>query len=174
MTVNPDEILVVVDENNNVTGQEPRKLVHEKGLWHRTSDAWIVNKRGMLLCSQRSFAKDSDPGMWDSRFGGHVLASDDYLSSLIKELKEEIGLDIKEGELIEIGLFKSYRKKDFPKQYLLRRDLDATALEFEKDEIERVEWFDFKDVWNNLVVKPNRNWVQEPFFKDILQFIEDA
>jgi len=171
MTVNPDEILVVVDENNQVIGKEIRKVVHQKGLWHRASDAWILNSKKMLLCQQRSFKKDKNPGLWEARFGGHFGPKDDYLSSVIKEVKEEIGVEALKEEFKEIGLFKSIAQREYQMQYLLKRDLDISSFEPEEAEVEKLEWMHIESVWNNLVKNPNKNWIQEPFFEEILMFL---
>ena len=66
------ELLDVLDENGNYTGQvEERKVIHEKGLWHIHVGVWIMNKKGELLFQQRSMQKKINPGKW-TRTGGHV------------------------------------------------------------------------------------------------------
>ena len=55
------EILDVVDENNNLTGKtEDRKIVHEKGLWHREVAAWIMNEKGEVLLQKRAPSKKKE------------------------------------------------------------------------------------------------------------------
>ncbi len=41
------ELIDIVDENNNLTGQvEERWVAFEKGLWRRTVSCWIMNEKG--------------------------------------------------------------------------------------------------------------------------------
>ena len=47
------ELLHIVDENNELTGQvEERKIVHEKCLWHRHVSSWIMNKNGETVLTE--------------------------------------------------------------------------------------------------------------------------
>jgi len=50
-----EELLDVLDENGVKTGEVlPRKVVHEKGLWHRAIVVAIVNDANKILIQQRS------------------------------------------------------------------------------------------------------------------------
>ena len=41
------EILDIVDENNELTGEkETRQYIHENNLWHRNVSCWIINEKG--------------------------------------------------------------------------------------------------------------------------------
>ncbi len=40
------ELLDIVDDNNNLTGnQEDKDIIHEKGLWHREIAVFIQNEK---------------------------------------------------------------------------------------------------------------------------------
>jgi len=43
---------------------------------------------------KRSPFKDSHPNMWDISSAGHLTADDNSLSVAIREIKEELGVDI--------------------------------------------------------------------------------
>lgn len=64
------EFFDIVDENNIPTGEvRSREEVHrEKKDWHRAVHIWIINNRSEILCQQRSWKKDGNPGMWQSFF----------------------------------------------------------------------------------------------------------
>lgn len=88
------ELLDVLDENGNYTGQvEERKVIHEKGLWHIHVGVWIMNKKGELLFQQRSMQKKINPGKW-TRTGGHVDSGETSLQAVQRETYEEIGVKI--------------------------------------------------------------------------------
>ena len=41
------ELIDIVDENNQITGQvEDRMVAYEKGLWRRVVSCWIINEKG--------------------------------------------------------------------------------------------------------------------------------
>ena len=49
------ELIDIVDENNEITGQvEDRMVAYEKGLWRRVVSCWIINEKGELLIQKRS------------------------------------------------------------------------------------------------------------------------
>ncbi|MEX2028301.1 MAG: NUDIX domain-containing protein, partial [Candidatus Curtissbacteria bacterium] len=83
--INSQELIFMVDENNNPVSPLAREIAHGQGLWHRSCDIWVVNSKGEILCQRRSMKKDVKPGLWESYFGGHVLAGEDYLDSAVKE-----------------------------------------------------------------------------------------
>ncbi len=88
------ELLDVLDENGNYTGQvEERKVIHEKGLWHIHVGVWIMNKKGELLFQQRTMQKKINPGKW-TRTGGHVDSGETPLQAVQRETYEEIGVKI--------------------------------------------------------------------------------
>ena len=86
------EIFDVVDEENRVTGQQPRGVVHREKLRHRAIHIFVFNKRGELFLQRRSRWKDAHPRRWDSSAAGHVNAGDGYDTTAPRELQEELGV----------------------------------------------------------------------------------
>lgn len=87
------EIFDVVNERNEVTGQCTRGEVHARGLLHRAVHIFVFNKHGELWLQQRSHLKDVHPLAWDSSAAGHLDAGEDYATSAVRELKEELGIE---------------------------------------------------------------------------------
>jgi len=120
------EILDVVNENNEITGQEERKTVHEKGLWHRVVRILLSNQKGELLLQKRKKTTDINPGVWSSSAAGHLNAGEDYLHAGKRELMEELGI---ETELSELGREKVDIPNDrtFARYYIGECDGDFKA-----------------------------------------------
>ena len=101
------ELLDIVDEKGNPTGETvPREVAHREGIRHRTAHVWIFRRRGgvvQILLQKRSDNKDSDPGCYDISSAGHIPAGSDYIPSAVRELKEELGVDMNGDELIYCG-----------------------------------------------------------------------
>ena len=98
-----EEILTLVDENDNVVGEETRDKCHKQGLWHRASTIFILNSKDEILIQKRS-SKMSHPNRWCSSASGHVAVNESYRQAAERELKEELGIecDFKEvGKLAE-------------------------------------------------------------------------
>lgn len=87
-----EELFDVVNSRDEVVCQERRSIVHRDGLLHRAVHIFVFNAAGQLYLQKRSMTKDSAPGKWVSSCSGHVDAGEDYDTSAVRELGEEIGL----------------------------------------------------------------------------------
>ena len=67
-----EEIFDVVNERDEVIGQNTRREVHARGLWHRAVHVLVFNAHGEVFLQKRSMKKDLCPGKWDSSSSGHV------------------------------------------------------------------------------------------------------
>ena len=90
---NPDELFDVVDLNDQVIGQAPRREVHARHLLHRAIHVLVHDADGRLFLQRRSLSKDTFSGCWDSSCSGHVDAGEDYPVAARRELGEELGYD---------------------------------------------------------------------------------
>lgn len=107
------EYLDIIDENNQLTGKkEERKNIHEKGLWHRQAACWIMNQKGELLFQKRAANKKMNPNKW-SRTGGHIDAGEEPIIGIIREVKEEVGIDVskEEIELLKVKKFEKFNSQ---------------------------------------------------------------
>jgi len=92
--MNPDdEIVLIVDRDNKITGMAPRHEMRAKGLPHRATYVLVFNSRGELFVQKRTLNKDIYPGYYDIAAGGVVLAHEEYDASARRELEEELGID---------------------------------------------------------------------------------
>jgi isopentenyl-diphosphate delta-isomerase type 1 len=89
-----DEIFDIVNERDEVIGQNTRGEVHRLGLLHRAVHVLVFNRRGEVFLQKRSLKKDTFPGAWDSSASGHVDTGEDYDACAVRELREEIGLKL--------------------------------------------------------------------------------
>ena len=108
------EMIETLDENYKVTGVMPRSEVHEKGLLHAVVQLYIYMKKGkkyMLYLQQRSNKKYSYPLKYDMSCAGHMDPGETPVEAVIRETKEEIGLDLDESNLNYLGTFDNKRDK---------------------------------------------------------------
>src|SRR2546423_1123818 len=89
-----EEIFDVVNEHDEVVGQQPRSEVHRLGLMHRAVHVLVFNKHGHVFLQKRSMTKDRQPGLWDSSASGHLDTGESYDACAVRELREEIGLNL--------------------------------------------------------------------------------
>lgn len=153
------ELLDIVDEAGEPTGEiVPRDMAHQAGIRHRTSHVWVLRQRSantQLLLQRRSAKKDSFPGCFDISSAGHIPAGVDFVSSALRELQEELGVEAQADELIYVGQRRFVVRETFRGKlywdcqvsnvYLLWRDMEAEAFSPQESELESVEWMDFID-----------------------------
>jgi isopentenyl-diphosphate delta-isomerase type 1 len=134
-----EEVFDVVNERDEVIGRETRREVHRTGLRHRAVHVLVFNSRGEVFLQKRSMSKDSSPGLWDSSASGHLDCGEDYDACVIRELREEIGLEVnacpqrvfKVNACHETG-------QEFVWLYLCTNEGPFTL---HPEEIERGDWF---------------------------------
>ncbi len=136
------EYFDVLDENGNKTGKiKLRSEVHRDGDWHKGVHIWIINDKGEILLQRRCATKDSNPNMLDISSAGHLTAGDESLSGAIRELKEELNLDVKPEELQFIKTLKRNSKytstfinNEFDDLYILRTTKSIDDMKYQEEE----------------------------------------
>jgi len=102
----PEEVLDLVNENDEVIGSTTRKDIYAQGLRnYRVIHAFIINDEGKLWIPRRVGSKKLYPNGLDYSIAGHVESGETYTEGLIKEAKEEVGLDLTKTPYKEIGRF---------------------------------------------------------------------
>lgn len=148
-----EEYLDVLNEDGSPTGESfTYKEVHNRGLLHRTVRVWFINLKGEVLLQKRSMNKKIFPGLWDAGVGGHVSSGESSVEGAMKETREEIGLEIPKEEYHLIFTVRAPKTKYFDDfidnelndVYIVRRDLDISSLQMEKDELDEVRWLDLE------------------------------
>lgn len=141
------ELLDVLDENGNPTGLvEDRTEIYRKGLWHRSSHIWIINDNNELLVQKRNPEKKTFPNLWAISVAGHVDAGEDSLSTAIRELKEEVNLDINPNELEylftvkRIQPYQDHNLKVFDDVYLLHKNIDCNKTKLQVEELTDIKY----------------------------------
>ena len=105
------EILDIWDENGTPTGKCCTKDdAHLKGLFHPTVHIWFYNSTPALLMQKRCPHKQTFPNLWDVSVAGHVSSGETILEGALREVKEEIGLNIQEIDLLPIDIRKNINR----------------------------------------------------------------
>jgi isopentenyl-diphosphate delta-isomerase type 1 len=108
------ELLSVVDEDDNLIRGEERRVVHSSTLWHRGVHVFIFNSKGELLVQLRSRIKDKYPNTYDCSLSGQVTFGEDYETTALRELGEELGI----GD-VEIKPILHFRMPYGPRDYMI-------------------------------------------------------
>lgn len=125
----------------------------------------IQNSEGKFLMQKRVEEKGGDYGVT----GGHPKSGETPYEGIITEVKEELGIDISNNEIIEFD--SGCDLKDCYKMYYTKMDLDLSKLNIQKEELSEVKWFsleELQDMVNNNIL----NQDQIDFFLKCKEYIE--
>ena len=93
-----------------------------KGKYYITVVVFIENSKGEFLLQKRVPEKD---GKWATT-GGHPKSGESSLEGIVTEIKEELGLTVKQNELT---LFKIIQTEDdFVDLYYLKKDININDI----------------------------------------------
>lgn len=85
----------IVNEQDEVIGEEERKVIHHDGLKHREIHVWLVTPEKEFIFQKRGDHQDTWPGFYDVTVGGHVdTAEESYQECAERELFEETGINL--------------------------------------------------------------------------------
>lgn len=158
-----DELIDICDEANKLTEvQKMKNEAHKTGLWHRAAHIWIYNSKGEILLQLRAKEKPLYPDMWDISVAGHVSAGEEPITSGLREIKEEIGLDVKKKDLqfFKIkkvsAIYKDIKNNEFCYIYFLRFDGDIKKLRLQDEEVQEIRFVPIDKIEERLKTKPER------------------
>lgn len=131
------ELFDVVDKNRKKRGYtKPRGEKLEENEYNVGVEIWVFNKNRLLM-TKRSLEK-SHPGEWEVP-GGCSQSGEDSIDTLIREVKEEIGISIKEDDVQLIGT--QLYKKQFVDIYKSDIDIDLNSVVLQEGETDEVKFF---------------------------------
>ena len=147
------EKLDVLNERGEFTGIiETREECHKKGLWHRCVYAFVIDKDLNILLQKRSANKKLWPNLWDVTVGGHVDSGEFGRQALIRECKEELGIDIcdKDIKYLVGSCSKTTKGKitnnQFNECYLITKNIDISKVILQEEEVSEIKFFTKEEV----------------------------
>ncbi len=118
-----------------LTGKTIEKgQVVPQGNYYITVVVFIQNNMGEFLLQKRVEKKD---GKWATT-GGHPKFGESSLEGIVTEIKEELGIDVKQNELT---LYKTERTEDdFVDMYYLNKNINLNDVVLQEEEVDDVIW----------------------------------
>jgi len=135
--------------------------------FHLVVNAWILNDNGEFLITQRS-ANKSHPLMWECT-GGSVIVGEDTYNAAIREVKEELSVDLNGVRYDFIGSVNRYYKgcPDILDVYLFYIDIPIECIKFQEEEICEVKWASKDEILN---LYNNSEFEANAYFEEVLNF----
>lgn len=137
-----------------------------QGNYYITVVVFIQNDMGEFLLQKRVEKKD---GKWATT-GGHPKSGESSLEGIVTEIKEELGIDVKQNELT---LFKTERTEDdFVDIYYLKKNIDLKDIVLQEEEVDDVMWASREKI-QELIVKDNFSSSHKEFYDYCLNFLDN-
>ncbi len=171
------EYIDIFDENNNLIGEIKEKTkAHEDGNFHRTAHIWIINDNNELLLQKRSASKKTHPNCWDISGAGHIREGESVIDGAIRELKEELGVEIKEKNLQYVATIRSTKNPknmEFQYVYLLKCNKKIADYTFEDEEVSEVKYVYYEDLEKMVEDKAEGLLLHDEEFKKLFEYIRN-
>ncbi|MEI7718752.1 MAG: NUDIX domain-containing protein [archaeon] len=156
-----DELIDIFDEENKFTGVKKMKSeAHKDGSWHRVIRVWIYNSKGEVLIQLRAKDKLLYPNLWDISAAGHIGVGEEPITSCLREIKEEIGLDVKLEDLefhdIQPAriLTSAMVNNELAYAYFLKFDGDIKQLKLQEEEVQEIKFISVDKLEEGLNMTP--------------------
>lgn len=145
---NPNELIAIVNEDDQLIDTATRKFVHENGLLHREVGIFIRNRKNEILLQKRADTKKYDPSA-----GGHVPHDQSYRDAAVRELSEELGISVEPKELTQI--FKRKFTVESPKYgvhdkfigiFELEKEIQLEEMHIDPAEVLEAQYFSIQSI----------------------------
>lgn len=144
----------MIDEYNHRgerIGVIDKEVAHKKGLWHKSVHVWILNYKNEILLQYRCAEKKLYPDIWDCSFAGHIGVGESSIDAVIREGKEELGININLENLNYILTnrenlkYEQINSNEFVDIYILRQNVELDKILFQKEEVSNAKYVSLEE-----------------------------
>lgn len=166
------ELWDIYDINKKKVGRTAERNVYQftGGEYHIVVTGIIMNSKNEILISKRAEHKKFGL-MWECS-GGSILAGETSLEGVIRELKEELGIEFSKKEAI---FLKEIRRDklppDFKDLWLFRRNIDLKDITFPDGESIDARWVtieEFIRMYENKEIVPTVDFGMNEYHKALV------
>lgn len=127
----------ILDENMNETGKiiNYNELLKD-GEYHLSIHAWIEDIDKKYVIQKRAKTMRKFPDMWSVVTGG-VIAGEKGNEAVIREVKEEIGIEINKEKMKMLGTVR--RQYDFVEIWKITQKIDLKNIKIQESEVSEIK-----------------------------------
>lgn len=165
------ELLRVIDNNGNNTNEIlEREELHNRSKLHNEVTIYIINNKKEVLLQRRSKTRRFCPNMLGV-IAGHVGYNENPTSCAVREVKEEVGLNINKNNIYPLSdkyLVKERFNNHFMYPFYTICNKEEKDFKVQKEELSYVKWYSIDKVIN-MIKEDNKEIV---FKKEEIEFFE--
>ena len=169
------EKLDVYNENKEKTG---KVILREKGVSLNKNEfiisitVWVVNKAGEILMTQRKLDKVKG-GMWEPTTG-LVISGETSKEGALRELNEEIGIQLEEKDmdLIKEIIEERTDLNFFRDIYLVNKEISIEDIKFNDGEVIDAKYVTFDEFNTMLKNGETHNWLD--YFNELFEKLNNS
>lgn len=139
----------------------------KEGEYHLVAEGIIINAEGKILLSKRSKFKNKYPNMWEATCGS-CIKGENSLQTILRELREELGIIFNESDAIFYKTLRDDNAKDFKDIWIFRKDLEIKNLRYTDGEVADSKWVtieEFEIMRSNKEIIPTIDFTKEDYKK---------
>ena len=175
-----EELIDVLDNKGNKTGIIKKKSdIKRDGDYHRAIAVLVINNKNEILMQKRSSTKKVYPNLWSIFVKGHVQSGETSVDACIRELSEEVGININSNELNYLyTIFEEVIKENFIERifydtYILRKDFNLNDITIQEEEVSEVKLLSANEVIS-LIENNDKSLVPNyEDYKRIITYLKD-
>ncbi|HVX90926.1 MAG TPA: NUDIX domain-containing protein [Candidatus Paceibacterota bacterium] len=131
---------LVVNESDEVIATKERGELLPTDIV-RVSALWLTNSQGEVLLAKRAASKKYDASKWGPAVAGTVEEGESYEQNMVKEIQEELGIEIAASALRPGPYHRSHgRNEYFSQWYFATVDLPIESFTVEPKEVDELRW----------------------------------
>lgn len=166
------EFIDVYNKNKEKTGKivlREKGVSLDKGEFIISITAWIVNKQGKILMTQRKLDKVKG-GMWEPTTG-LVISGETSKQGALRELNEEIGIELEEQDIDLVKEIIEERSdlNFFRDIYLVKEEIDIKDIKFNDGEVINAKYVTLAEFNNMIKNKKTHDWLK--YFNELYEEI---
>ena len=114
----------------------------------------LVNKNNEVL-----FQKRCNTGYMDGKYAlvaGHLEPNESMQSGVIREIKEEIGIELEKEKVSFVCLVRRGNDNEYINTYFKYENFDGDVVNMEPDKCSELKWFNINDLPSNIIPNDKR------------------
>ena len=119
--------------------------------------------------------------MWDISVAGHISSGEDSKTGAIREIKEEIGMDVLESDLKFLGTVVqefvlndgTYIDNELNDTYLITLDTNNQKLQIQEEELDKLQWISISELKKWVIEKRSDLVPHESECKILFDYLEN-